>query len=286
VQRINPSERYIAMERHFAALGCARPGKAMMSATAALQVNVDAGPAARWTERLGLIHSLGPVLVAASACSPFLAGRASGWHSMRQQAWHGIDHSRSDPVPGADPAQAWASYALAAPVMLVRDGAVATPMTRRVPFSAWLSGTAPIHRRPTLADLDYHLTTLFPPVRPRGYVEIRCLDALPDRWWPALAALTVTLIDDDVAADRAAEICEPVRDAWLPAARDGLADPAIATAVKACLDVAAARCPSELRADVEAYAELIASGRTPGDELRDRALEHGPLRVLEDEANA
>ena len=47
-----------------------------------------------------------------------------------------------------------------------------------------------------MADLDYHLTTLFPPVRPRGYVEIRCLDALPDRWWPALAALTATLVDD------------------------------------------------------------------------------------------
>ncbi|MDT4924957.1 MAG: glutamate--cysteine ligase [Pseudonocardiales bacterium] len=286
VERINPSGRYVAMEQHFAALGYAGPGKAMMSATAALQVNLDAGPATLWPERLGLIRSLGPVLVAASACSPYLAGRASGWHSMRQQAWHGIDHSRSDPVAGEEPAAAWASYALAAPVMLVRDGARVTPMTRRVPFSAWLTGVAPIGRRPTVADLDYHLTTLFPPIRPRGYVEIRCLDALPDRWWPALAALTVTLIDDDIAAERAAEICRPVRDAWLPAARDGLADAALATAVTACVELAAERCVPELRADVEAYAELIGRGRTPGDELRDRALEHGPLRVLEEEGRA
>ena len=73
-----------------------------------------------------------------------------------------------------------------------------------------------------MADLDYHLTTLFPPVRPRGYLELRCLDALPDRWWPALAALTVTLADDPVAADAAAELCAPVADSWETAARHGL----------------------------------------------------------------
>jgi glutamate--cysteine ligase len=286
VRRINPNGRYVAMERHFAALGCAGPGKAMMSATAALQINLDAGPAAQWSQRLGLINSIGPMLVAASACSPYLAGRASGWHSMRQQAWHGIDHSRSDAVPGSEPTAAWASYALNAPVMLVRDGETTTPVTRRVPFGAWLRGTAPLGRRPTLADLDYHLTTLFPPIRPRGYIEIRCLDALPDRWWPALAALTVTLIDDDIAADRAAELCEPVRDSWADAARVGLADPAIRNAVRGCVDVAARRCPAELQGAVERLAELIDSGRTPGDELRARAREHGPLSVLEEEAHA
>ena len=84
--------------QHFAALGCAAPGTAMMCATAALQVNLDAGPAARWAQRLGRIRALGPVLVALSACSPYLAGETSGWRSMRQQAWHGIDHARSDPV--------------------------------------------------------------------------------------------------------------------------------------------------------------------------------------------
>jgi glutamate--cysteine ligase len=286
VRRINPSGRYVAMETHFAALGCAAPGRAMMSATAALQVNLDAGPRAGWQQRLALIRGLGPVLVAASACSPYLGGRASGWRSMRQEAWHGIDHSRSDPVPGAEPTQAWASYALNAPVMLVRDGDRATAVTERVPFAAWLRGSSAIGRRPTLADLDYHLTTLFPPVRPRGYVEIRCLDALPDRWWPALAAFTVTLVDDDVAADRAAELCAPVRDAWQAAARDGLADRAVRSAVRGCVDVAVRRCPPALKADLESYAELIESGRTPGDDLRVRAEAAGPLAALEEEARA
>jgi gamma-glutamylcysteine synthetase len=87
------------------------------------------------------------------------------------------------------------------------------PVTRRTPLAAWLSGAAAdpaLQRRPVTTDLDYHLTTLFPPVRPRGYLELRCLDALPRRWWPALVTLTVTLADDPVAADRAREACEPL----------------------------------------------------------------------------
>ena len=286
LRRINPHGRYVAMQQHFAAVGCAEPGLAMMTATAALQVNLDAGPAAGWGQRLGRIRELGPVLVALSACSPYLAGTASGWRSMRQEAWHGIDHSRSDPVSGDDPAAAWANYALQAPVMLVRDGAGATPVTARVPFAAWLDGPVDLGRRPTLDDLDYHLTTLFPPVRPRGYVEIRCLDALPDRWWPAVAALTVILVDDPVAAERAAELCAPVRDERAAAARDGVGDPALRAAVSGCAEVAIDRCPPELKAELEAYAELLAGGRTPGDELAAVARERGPLAVLEAEARA
>jgi glutamate--cysteine ligase len=285
LQRVNPTARYVAMEQHFAAVGCAGPGRAMMTATAALQVNVDAGPRAGWARRLDGIRALGPVLVALSACSPYLAGRASGWRSMRQQAWHGIDHRRSDPVPVTDPAEAWARYALAAPVMLVRGRAGTVPMTTRIPFAAWLSGHAPIARRVTLADLDYHLTTLFPPFRPRGYLEIRCVDAVPDRWWPALAAVTTTLVDDDVAAGHAAEACSPVRDAWVRAARDGLGDAELRAAAVTCVAAAAQRCPDALRSDVVAFAELVDSGRTPGDELRARIDAVGPLAALEEAAH-
>ena len=191
VQRINPNARYQAMEAHFDALGCAGAGKEMMSGTAALQVNLDAGPTAGWRDRLTLIRSLVPMLVAVSSTSPYLGGSSSGWHSMRQGTWQGIDHARSDPVPGGEPTDAWAAYALDAPVMLVDAGGQLRPVTARVSFAEWLRGSAPFGRRPSMTDLDYHLTTLFPPVRPRGYVEIRCVDALPTAggprwlpWWP------------------------------------------------------------------------------------------------------
>lgn len=289
VARLNPADRYAAMETHFDALGCGVAGRAMMSATAALQVNVDAGPGTGWARRLRRLESLGPVLVALSACSPLLAGRASGWRSMRQQLWGDIDPSRCGPLSGgAEPAQAWAAYAIAAPVMLVRDpvSGAAVPVTARVPFSEWVAGVHSIGRRPTFADLDYHLSTLFPPVRPRGFLEIRCLDAVPNRWWPALAALAVTLTDDERAADLAEDACAPVEGRWTVAAREGLHDRTVSRAARRCVEIAAERCPEQLRPEVEAYAEMVSRGRTPGDDLRELAARRGPLAVLEEEAHA
>ena len=286
VARINPGARYQAMEAHFDALGFAGAGMAMMSATAALQVNLDAGPAAGWADRLSLIRAMVPMLVAASSTSPYLGGHSSGWHSMRQGTWQGIDHGRSDPVPLGEPTAAWATYALNAPVMLLREGAELVPVTERIPFAQWLRGGAPFGRRPTMADLDYHLTTLFPPVRPRGYIELRCLDAAPDRWWPALAALTVTLVDDPVAADAAADLCAPVADSWETAARHGLHDEAIRMAVIGCAELAAQRCAPALQPDVEAFVELLHSGSSPSEELRHRVEKTDPFAVLEEEAHA
>jgi glutamate--cysteine ligase len=65
-----------------------------------------------------------------------------------------------------------------------------------------------------------------------------------------------------------------------------MADRSLRRAVRGCAEVAAARCPAELRPDAEAFAELVASGRTPGDELREHAEAAGPLAMLEEEAHA
>ncbi len=286
VARVNPGARYRAMEQHFDALGCAGSGRAMMSATAALQVNLDAGPTGAWDERMSLVRSLVPVLVALSSTSPYLGGRSSGWHSMRQGIWQGIDHGRSDPVPGGEPTDAWAHYALEAPVMLVRSGDQLQAVTGRVSFAHWLRNPTVLGRPATTHDLDYHLTTLFPPVRPRGYLEIRCVDAMPDRWWPAMAAVTATLMDDPVAADTAADLCAPVAASWESAARAGLRDPDVRTAVVGCLDAALRHCPPGIVAEVEGLAELIASGRTPSGELRARIESTSPLEVMVEEAHA
>ncbi|MGY1681498.1 ergothioneine biosynthesis glutamate--cysteine ligase EgtA [Geodermatophilus sp. SYSU D01176] len=282
--RICPAPRYVAMEEHFAAVGCAVAGTAMMAGTAALQVNLEAGPRAGWSERVSLAHQLGPTLVAVAACSPLTGGRPAGWVSHRQRVWSDLDQARCGPLlGGADPAGEWAAYALTAPVMLVRDpdGGGAVPVRERVGFADWVTGDVPLGgRAPTAADLDYHLTTLFPPVRPRGYLEIRYLDAAPEPWWPALAAVTAVLLDDPVAAEHAAAATTPVAGAWDRAARVGLADPALHAAARACLTAARTAVPAALRPEVEALADLVDRGRCPGDALLDTARTGGPAAAL------
>ncbi len=281
-RRVNPGPRYLAMEQHFAAVGCSRAGAAMMTSTASLQVNLEAGQPGQHRERVALAHALGPVLVAVSAASPLLAGRETGWASTRQQVWGALDQARCGPLLGrCDPAEEWADYALAAPVMLVRstrDGG-AEAVTGRVPFADWVAGRTLLGgRRPSSADLDYHLTTLFPPVRLRGFLEIRYLDASPS--WPALAALTTTLLDDPVAADLAAAACLPVQGRWTTAAHRGLADHELHTAARACLAAAADRVPVVLRRAVHALADLVEAGRSPGDTVSTTARTSGPEAAL------
>jgi ergothioneine biosynthesis glutamate--cysteine ligase EgtA len=283
-QRVNPAARYAAMEEHFTAIGCGAAGRAMMTSTASVQVNLEAGPAAGWSARVALAHQLGPVLVAVSACSPLLGGRRTGWRSSRQRVWGEVDQARCGPLlGGGDPAGEWAAYALAAPVMLVRDplSGTAEPVRGRVAFADWVTGEAPLGgRRPTTDDLDYHLTTLFPPVRLRGFLEIRYLDATPEPWWPALAAVTAGLLDDPVAADRAAAASAPVAGAWNRAARNGLADDDLRAAARGCLEAAVGVVPAVLRPEVEALAALVDRGGCPGDALLTDAARDGPASAL------
>jgi glutamate--cysteine ligase len=284
VERLSPNGRYAGMEEHFRATGSADAGRAMMCSTAAIQLNVNSGPAEDWSTRVSRMHRLGPVLVAISACSPWLAGRSSGWRSMRQQMWGEIDQARCGPLlDGAHPEREWASYALMAPVMLVRDrvSGEVRAVTERVPFAAWVGDHAVFGRPATIDDLDYHLSTLFPPVRPRGFLEVRCLDAVPQRWWPGLIGIAATLLDDPIAAETAEEICKPVTYAWTAAARDGLADPVIAAAARECVAIAVDRAPVLLKSQMSAYAELVFAGRTPGDDIAERAATDGPMAVLE-----
>ncbi len=298
-RRVNPKPRYRAMERHFAATGRAAPGAVMMNSTAAIQVNLQAGPRCDWPERVARAHRLGPTLVAISASSPWLHGRDSGWKSARQRAWAGLDARACGPVPGCvspgpslddtlDPAAAWARYALDAPVSFVQvreDDALA--VCASVPFEQWVRGTVRLGgRAPTVADLDIHMTTLFPPVRLRGYLELRYLDMTDSRWWPAVAAVATTLMDDPVAADLATEATEPAAELWTEAARDGLAHATLADSARRCLDIAASRVPEELGPAVADLADLVDSGRCPGDLLAQRITEIGPQAAFEELAYA
>src|SRR3954452_4499159 len=69
-KRVNPGDRYRAMERFFRASQTGEAGAAMMTSTASVQINVDAGPRGGWAERVRLAHALGPMMIAVSANSP------------------------------------------------------------------------------------------------------------------------------------------------------------------------------------------------------------------------
>lgn len=265
-RRLLHTPRYDAMAHYFGRLG--ENGAVMMNSTAACQVNLEAGTDdtdmhARWS----LLHDLGPVLSAAFANSPVHRGRHTGWKSTRQRVWQAVEPAHVQPPTGPDPVGRFAEFALDAPVMVIRRRHqwVAAP---GLTFREWVSG--PHSSRPTTNDLAYHLTTLFPPVRPRGWFEVRYLDAQPRRWWPVPIAVLAALTDHPEAADRALHAAEPVRHHWVEAARDGLADPALASAAVACFEAAltALRPWSPRVASlVDDFAEsYVARGRSPADD--------------------
>ena len=277
-KRVNPGDRYRAMERFFASSQTGAAGAAMMTSTASVQVNIDAGAREGWADRVRLAHALGPTMIAIAANSPLLGGKFSGWRSTRQRVWSQLDSARCGPVLGAngdDPASDWARYAMKAPVMLVHSPD-AVPVTQWVPFADWADGRVLLgDRRPTQDDLEYHLTTLFPPVRSRRFLEIRYLDSVPDAVWPAIVFTLVTLLDDAVAADIAAEATEPVATAWDRAAQIGLGDRRLHEAAIRCVQAAVDRAPAELEESMRRLARSVEQGRCPADDFSDRAVKYG-----------
>ncbi|MGA6167621.1 glutamate-cysteine ligase family protein [Amycolatopsis magusensis] len=240
-RRVLQTPRYAAMERRFAPDG---PGGAtMMSSTAGLQVCVDTGEAEHLPARWAAVHELGPVLLALFANSRVHAGKDTGSASARWLAVMATERARTFAATASpDPPADWGRRMMDTPVMVVprRDGPWDAPV--RFTFADWIEGRgeAGVFGPPTVADLDYHLTTLFTPVRPQGYLEIRYLDAQPPRGWLDATALLVALLARPSTVDRARELCEPVAGAWEAAASRGLADPAIAAAARAVADLGCA----------------------------------------------
>ncbi|WP_242885129.1 ergothioneine biosynthesis glutamate--cysteine ligase EgtA [Actinomadura litoris] len=263
--------RYQCMRDYFDSGGFADVGLAMMCSTASVQVCLDIGAdAADAARRWRLAHALGPVLVAAFANSPRHAGRRTGFRSSRQGIWTRLDPCRTLPVlrdgADADPAEAWTRYALDARVMLVhtaKDEWVSAP---GMSFGEWVA-----KGEPCAEDLEYHLSTLFPPVRPRGWLELRMIDALPERYWPVPVAVAAALLDDPAAARAAEAATEPVAARWEQAARCALADAALADAARTCFRAALDALPrlggSGLVPLVAEYAErYVERGRSPADD--------------------
>ena len=217
-------------------------GRMMTGASAAVQLNLDAGSESAaidgYRARWQLAHRLGPVLVAAFANSPLWRGRPTGWRSTRQAVWERLDPSRTRPpqdVPAqADPRDWWSRF--------------------------------------------------FPPVRARGRLELRMIDAQPGDGWMIPVLLTTALLDDHAAAQAAWSATEslcpasspfPPQRAWNRAARLGVSAFELAKAALVCFEAADAALtragvPAPLREAVSTFAErYTARGRSPSDDLLD-----------------
>src|SRR5690606_36539071 len=117
----------------------------------------------------------------------------------------------------------------------------------------------------------YHLSTLFPPVRPRGWLELRMIDAPPVPYWPVPVAVATALLDDPAASRAAEDAAAPVAHLWAEAARRGLAHPPLAAAARACFAAPRARRPRSgppaTVARVAGYARRsVERGRAPADD--------------------
>lgn len=291
-QRILDRPRYAAMESFFDDEGFA--GRTMMCSTASVQVNVETGAAADLGARWRLAHAVGPLLVAMFAHSPVPGGGGCGPRSARQQVWSVLDPSRTAPVhdagaaggdsrPGRSPVEEWLDYTLRARLMMIRVEAdrfvpAGGPSgTGALTFAAWMQRGHELGW-PSLEDFEYHLTTLFPPVRPRGWLELRMLDSLPDPWWRVATAVATTLLEDGDTGARALEVVNSppagtgVADHWRNAARHGLAHPALQEAAAVVLPAALDGMgrlgvdPVTVAAAEAFHDRFVAQGRCPADE--------------------
>jgi glutamate--cysteine ligase len=200
-----PTPRYCAMQQMFDQTG--PDGRRMMRLTASLQICVDLLPGPAGREQWLVANLAGPPLAAAFANSTVVDGRPSGLAGARTRIWQGVDLCRTgydgrhlDPV---DPVRAYAAFAAAAPRL----------------------------RIPAAADPSYHLTTLFPPVRPRGgYLEVRYLDAQPFERIGEAVATVATLLCDRRARHVALDLLLPraagMQRAWHEAAHGNSPDSA------------------------------------------------------------
>jgi glutamate--cysteine ligase len=225
-RRLLQVPRYAAMQAAFDRIGPL--GSRMMCSTASLQVCLDAGEAHEHASRWRAVHAVGPTLVALFANSPDLLGRRTGWASSRLRTTLGTCPPLTlPPEPSDDPAAQWAKAAMDAPVICVRRAGLSWAAPPALTFAAWITHPERVGRRPTLEDLDYHLSTLFPPVRPKGYLEIRYLDAQAESLWVTPFVLLAALMARPSTIDQLLHVTESCSGRWFEAARDGLADPVL-----------------------------------------------------------
>ena len=186
-------------------------GLDMMYRTSTVQVNLDFSSESDMVKKLRVSLALQPVATALFANSPFTEGKLNGFKSRRSAIWLDTDNQRSGMIPFAFESgmsfDRYVEWALDVPMYFVKRNNDYVDVSGSS-FRALLDGSNPKlpGERATLADWVNHLSTLFPEVRLKRYLEMRGADAGPADMLNALPALWVGLLYDDTALNAAWDV--------------------------------------------------------------------------------
>ncbi len=201
-----PKGRYKIMREYMPKVGTM--GLDMMLRTCTVQVNLDFADEADMARKMRIGMALQPVATALFANSPFKEGKRTEFQSLRSQVWTDTDNDRSGILPFVfddDFGYArYAEYVLDTPMYFVyRDGNYIDASGQS--FRDFIDGKLPAlpGERATMGDWSDHITTLFPEVRLKRYIEMRGADGGPWRRVCALPAFWVGLLYDDEAIGQA-----------------------------------------------------------------------------------
>lgn len=203
---IMPKGRYEIMLRHMPRVGSM--GLDMMLRTCTIQTNLDYSSEADMVQKFRVSLALQPLATALFANSPFTDGKPNGFLSYRSHIWSDTDPGRTGMLPfvfeDGFGYERYADYALDVPMYFVyRDGQYIDAAGQS--FRDFLDGKLPAlpGEKPTEKDWEDHLSTAFPEVRMKSFLEMRGADGGPWNRICALPALWVGLLYDDGALDAA-----------------------------------------------------------------------------------
>ncbi|HWV42030.1 glutamate--cysteine ligase [Pseudorhodoplanes sp.] len=220
---VMPKGRYRIMTRYMPKVG--NLGLDMMYRTCTVQTNLDFSSEADMVKKLRVSLALQPVATALFANSPFTEGKPNGFLSFRSEVWRDTDGDRSGMLPWAFEDgmgfERWVDYALDVPMYFIKRGDEyidVSGLSFRDLFAGKLKELP--GERATISDWANHISTIFPEVRLKRYLEMRGADGGPGRRIPALPAFWVGILYDTVSLDAAWDI---VKD-WTAEERQKLRD--------------------------------------------------------------
>ena len=201
-----PKGRYRIMREYMNKRGSL--GQDMMSRTCTVQVNLDFASEADMVKKFQVSLALQPIATALFANSPFVDGKPCGYVSYRSHVWEDTDPDRTGMLPFVFDSsmgfERYTDYMLDVPMYFVyRDGQYVDASGQS--FRDFLNGKLPAlpGEKPILQDWEDHLTTAFPEVRLKRYMEMRGADGGPWRKLCALPAFWAGLLYDDAVLESA-----------------------------------------------------------------------------------